>query len=62
MDTSLFIANKDIREIRIFVQRLTDPGNIAMTKDSKNTCKELGFIPIAMDILILQKSDDGLQS
>ena len=59
MHTRLFIADKNIRKVQILLQRLTNPGNIAMTKDSQDTRKELDLLAIAMDILILQKSDDS---
>ena len=61
MYSGLFIADENIREVRILLQCLTDACHVAMTKDAKHACKELDFLPIAPNVLVLQEFDDGLR-
>src|ERR1044071_4307579 len=60
MHCGLFITDKNIREVWILLQSLTDACHIAMTKDSQHAGKELDLLSVTPHVLVLQEFDDGL--
>jgi len=60
MHHGLFVAGLVVAKFRHLLERLTDAGDIAMTKDAKTPGEKGLLYPIALHVLVLEKCDDGL--
>lgn len=61
MHSGLLVAHHDVTEVRVLLQRLADAGHIAVTKDAEDTGKERRFDPVPLNVLVLEKTDQGLR-
>ena len=60
MDGGLLVAHQCIRQIRVLDQGLPDPRDVAVTEDAQHAREEAMLLPIALDVLVLEKGDDRL--
>ena len=61
MNHSLFIAKQVVAQPRILFQRLSQPGDIPMSKDSQAPAEELMSRAVPLGELILKEGDGGLR-
>jgi len=58
----LLITHHDVLKIRVLLERLADPGNVAMPEDAQHAGKEGILYAIAFNILVLEEPDQCLGS
>jgi len=56
----LLIAKQVITKAGILLKRLPDSRNVAVPEYSQASFKEAILLPVAFDVLVLQKRDNGL--
>jgi hypothetical protein len=60
MHGGLLVAHQDVAEIRVLLQRLTDPTHVAVPEDAQDTGEEGVLVSITLNILVFKKANDGL--
>ena len=60
VDGGLLVAHQDIGQVRVLDQGLPDPRHVAVAEDAQYAREEGVLLAIALDVLILEKSDDCL--
>ncbi len=56
----LFVAHQDVAEIRVLLQRLPDPAHVAVPENAQGPGEEGILAPVALDVLVFKKANDGL--
>src|SRR5204862_3756530 len=49
-------------ELRALVERLADPGDVAVAEDAEAAAEEPVLDPVALDELVREETDEGLRS
>jgi hypothetical protein len=60
MNHCLFVTKKVVGQSRILLERLPNPGNIAVSKNSQAALEQAVLFAIASAVLILEERADGL--
>src|SRR5437660_5620628 len=60
MHHGLLVAGLIVAELRHLLQRLANPSNIAMSKNTEASSEKGLFSPVAFYILVVEKGNDGL--
>src|SRR5205814_9180907 len=60
VNSRLLVPHKNVRKIRILLERLSDSRDIAMAENPQGTRKERMLFVIALDVLIFKKRNERL--
>ena len=61
MHARLLVAHQDVFEIGVLLQSLPDARDVSVSEDAQHSGEELVLLTIPLDILILQKLNQGLR-
>src|SRR5690606_13146326 len=61
VDRRLFVAGLKVRQVSMLFQGLPDTGDVTVSKDAEDACKEGSFLAVAHDVLVGQILDERLR-